>query len=78
VVASQIPRSISSSEKNHALRFEGISKSNLQGNRSQGPKTGKFDYLTLTNRSALSMASEFFTDDVRGVQKMMGYSKNNL
>jgi hypothetical protein len=26
VVASQIPRSISSSEKNHALRFDGILK----------------------------------------------------
>jgi len=33
VVASQIPRSISSSEKNHGLRFEGILKIDLQGNR---------------------------------------------
>jgi hypothetical protein len=33
VVASQVRRSISSSEKNHGLRFEGILKIDLQANR---------------------------------------------
>jgi hypothetical protein len=30
----------------------------------QKPNTGKFDYFGLPNRSAYSMAFEFFTDDV--------------
>jgi hypothetical protein len=63
VAASQIPRSISSSEKNHGFRFEGILKSNLQGNRLPKPKTGKFDYLGVPNHPAHSVAFEFFTDD---------------
>ena len=33
-----LPRSISSSEKNHGLRFEGILKFDLQGNRPSKAK----------------------------------------
>jgi hypothetical protein len=64
VVASQIlPRSISSSEKNHGLRFGGILKSICKEIALQGPKTGKFDYLSGLNHPAHSMAFKFFTDD---------------
>src|SRR6516162_1073254 len=62
-VASHIPRSISSSEKNHGLRFEGILKIDLQGNRLPKAKTGKFDYLSGPNHPAHSIAFKFFTDD---------------
>src|SRR5262245_34056465 len=61
------PRSINSSEKNHGLRFEGILKIDLQGNRPQRPKTGKFDNLSVPNHPANSMAIEFFTDDYLAV-----------
>jgi len=46
------PRSISSSEKNHGLRFEGILNIDLQGNRPPKAKTGKFDYLSGPNHPA--------------------------
>src|SRR5262249_55646397 len=61
------PRSINSSEKNHGLRFEGILKIDLQGNRPPKAKTGKFDYLSVPNHPAHSMAFEFFTDDYLAV-----------
>src|SRR5437870_8221986 len=57
------PRSISSSEKNHGLRFEGILKSICKEIALQRPKSGNFDYLCAPGHSAHSMASEFFTDD---------------
>jgi hypothetical protein len=63
VVASQIPRSISSSEKNHGLRFERIIKIDSKEIALQRPKTGKFDYLSEPNHPAHSIAFKFFTDD---------------
>jgi len=45
MVASQIPRSISSSEKNHGLRFEGILKFDLQGNRPPKAKNRQIRLL---------------------------------
>jgi hypothetical protein len=64
VAASQIPRSISSSEKNHGFRFEGILKIEFaRKSPSKGQKTGKFDYLGVPNHPAHSVAFEFFTDD---------------
>ena len=64
VVASQIPRSISASEKNHGLRYGGSSKSICKEIALQGPKTGKFDYFSWLNHPAHSMAFKFFTDDL--------------
>ena len=49
IAVHRIPRSISSSEKNHGLRFEGIFKIDLQEIALQRPKTGKFDYLSGPN-----------------------------
>jgi len=63
-VASQIPRSISSSQKKHGLRFGKILKSICKEIALQGPKTGKFDYLSELNHPAHSMAFKFFTDDL--------------
>src|SRR5262249_5061451 len=60
---AKIPRSISSSEKNHGLRFEGILKINCKEIALQWSKTGKFDYLIGPNHPAHSTALEFFTDD---------------
>src|SRR5262245_42596670 len=51
VVASQIPRCISSSEKNHGLRFEGILEINLQGNR---PPMAKNRQIRLLERAQSS------------------------
>ena len=45
VVASQISRSISSSEQNHGLRFEGILKIDLQGNRPPKAKNRQIRLL---------------------------------
>jgi hypothetical protein len=57
-------RSISPSEKNHGLRFEGILKIEICKKIAlQRPKTGKFDYLSEPNHPAHSMAFKFFTDD---------------
>jgi hypothetical protein len=60
---AKFPHSISSSEKNHGLRCEGILKSICKEIALQRPKSGKFDYLSAPGHSAHSMASEFFTDD---------------
>src|SRR6516164_5923736 len=53
VVASQIPRSISSSEKNHGLRFEGILKIDLQGNRPPKAKNRQIRLLERAQSSSL-------------------------
>jgi hypothetical protein len=65
VVASQIPRSISSSERNHGLRFEGILKFDLQGNR---PPRAKNRQIRLLERaqSFSPFNSFFFTGDQAG------------
>jgi len=52
VVASQIPRSISSSEKNHGLRFEGILKIDLQGNRAPKAKNRQIRLLERAQSSS--------------------------
>ena len=56
---AKFPRSISSNEKNHGLRIEGILKLNLQANSSPhiSPKIGKFNYLSASGDSAHSRAS---------------------
>jgi hypothetical protein len=56
VVASQNSPLLSSSEKNHGLRFEGILKSICKEITLQGPKTGKFDYLSGPDHPAHSIA----------------------
>jgi len=64
VAASQISRSISSSEKNHGLRFEGILK--IQFARKSPSKGQKPEY-SITSAHPISQPtqgiSEFFTDD---------------
>jgi hypothetical protein len=64
VAASQISRSISSSEKNHGLRFEGILK--IQFAR-KSPSKGQKPANSITSAHPISQPaqgiSEFFTDD---------------
>jgi hypothetical protein len=62
VVASQIPRSISSSETRLPIRGNPENRFCKQF-ALQPPKTGKFDYFYLPNHPAHSMICEFFTDD---------------
>src|SRR5262245_46560967 len=52
VVASQIPRSITLSEKNHGLRFEGILKIDLQGNRLPKDKNRQIRLLERAQSSS--------------------------
>src|SRR6516225_10126104 len=47
------PRSISSSEKNHGLRFEGILKIDLQGNRPPKAKNRQIRLLERAQSSSL-------------------------
>jgi len=48
------------------LRFEGILKIDLQGNRAPTAKSRQIRLLERAGHSAHSMASEFFTDDGLG------------
>src|SRR5262245_49122369 len=66
VVASQIPRSISSSEKNHGLRFEGILKIDLQGNR---PPKAKNRQIRLLERAQSSSLFNSFLNSSRATDR---------
>src|SRR6516164_8120643 len=50
---AKFPRSISSSEKNHGLRFEGILKIDLQGNRPPKAKNRQIRLLERAQSSSL-------------------------
>jgi hypothetical protein len=72
VVASQIPRSISSSEKNHGLRFEGILKIDLQGNR---PPKAKNRQIRLLERAQSSSLFNSFLNSSRATRQQQQTSR---
>src|SRR5262249_37148587 len=65
VVASQIPALSARARRITACDSRESSKSICKEIALQQPKAGKFDYLSAPGHSAHSMASEFFTDDLR-------------
>jgi len=60
----KFPRSISASERNHSLRFEGNLKTEFaRKSPCNGQKPANSITLSAPNHPSRSTASEFFTDD---------------